>query len=98
VQADRAAIMADGWPAGAPARTEPPADLVERLAGAMAQPKPWQHITDRERAMSHFMADARRRLAALDPLARGLLVQAEEAKAVSGGEKPRINGASSFHL
>ena len=34
VRADREAIAADNWPNGPPPRTEPPADLVERLAAA----------------------------------------------------------------
>jgi hypothetical protein len=81
VRADHAAIMADTWPNGPPPRTEPPADLVQRLAVALAAPRPWQRMTDPEKALAYFRAQGRRRLAPLDPLARWLLVQAEEAEA-----------------
>jgi hypothetical protein len=81
VQADHAAIMADAWPNGQPARTDPPADLVQRLAVAMAAPRPWRRVTDPVIGLAYFRGQAHRRLEPLDPLARGLLVQAEEADA-----------------
>ena len=83
VQADRAAIAADAWPDDArPAATDPPSDLVERLAQAMAAPRPWQRIEgDPAPALAYFRGMARNRLDRLDGLARGLLVQAAEAEA-----------------
>jgi hypothetical protein len=80
---DRAAIAADTWPAGPrPAAAEPPADLVERLVAATAAPRPWQRIEgDPAPALAYFRGEARRRLDRLDPLARGLLVQAAETEA-----------------
>jgi hypothetical protein len=57
---------------------------VQRLSTALARPRPWQSITDPERAQAYFEAQARQRLSMLgDLLARGLLVQAEEALAVA---------------
>ena len=81
--ADRAAIAADTWPGGhRPATTEPPADMVGRLAQALAAPRPWQRVVgDPAPALAYFRAQPRNRLARLDGLARGLLVQAEEAAA-----------------
>ena len=80
VLADRVAIEAE-----APGRvvpTTPPAALVERLAAAMASPRPWQRVVgDAAPALAYFKAEARRRLTPLDGLARGLLVQAVEAEA-----------------
>ena len=80
---DSAYIRRDQWPEGGPpAVTEPPADLVERLAQAMAAPRPWQRVVgDPAPALAYFRGEARRRLDRLDPLARGMLVQAEEAEA-----------------
>ncbi len=81
VLADREAIAAEEPGRVAPPSI-PPADLVERLALAMAAPKPWQRIEgDPAPALAYFQGQARRRLDRLDPLARGLLVQATEAEA-----------------
>ena len=81
VQADRAAIAAEGL--NEPfTPSVPPADLVERLAAAMAAPRPWQRIEgDPAPALAYCRGEARRRLDRLDGLARGLLVQAAEAEA-----------------
>jgi hypothetical protein len=82
VQADRAAIAAEEPGRVSLRPTPPPAELVKRLALAMAAPKPWQHIEgDPALAMAYFRGMARNRLAPLDGLARGLLVQAAEAEA-----------------
>ena len=43
-------------------------------------PRPWQRVTGPE-GMAYLRTQARRRLAPLDGLARGLLAQAEEAAA-----------------
>ncbi len=81
VLADREAIAAEEPGRVAPPST-PPADLVERLAAAMAAPRPWQRVAgDPAPALAYFMGQARRRLAPLDGLARGLLVQAAEDEA-----------------
>jgi hypothetical protein len=81
VLADRAAIAAE-VPGRTAAPSIPPADMVERLAVAMAVPRPWQRIEgDPAPALAYFRGQARRRLDALDGLARGLLVQAAEAEA-----------------
>lgn len=80
IAADHAAVAAEAPDAVAPPFI-PPADMVEALAEAMAAPRPWQRVTDLDKARTYFVAQARRRLAALDPLARGLLVSAEEAEA-----------------
>lgn len=76
---DAAIAEAEALPVAAP--TDPPADLVERLACAMARPRRWQRIVDPERDLAYYQVGARHRLAALDPLARGLLLQIEEAAA-----------------
>ncbi len=69
--ADREAIAAEEPGRVAPPST-PPADLVERLAAAMAAPRPWQRVAgDPAPALAYFMGQARRRLAPLDGLARG---------------------------
>lgn len=78
---DRASIASVVWQGDRPAPTDLPADLVERLAQAMVAPRPWQRVTDPVRALAYFNAQARRRLAPLDALSRGLLVQAEETTA-----------------
>jgi hypothetical protein len=81
VLADRDAIAAEGVTSDL-TPTTPPADLVERLAAAMAAPRPWQRIEgDPAPALAYFRGQAHRRLERLDPLARGLLVQAAEAEA-----------------
>jgi hypothetical protein len=60
-------------PAAAPPAAEP---LVARLATALGALRPWQRITDPERARGYFEARARHMLAtASDPLA---LVEREE--------------------
>ena len=83
---DRAAIAAEGLnEAFTP--SVPPPDLVERLAAAMAAPRPWQHVVgDPAPALSYYQGEARRRLERLDETARGLLVQAVEAEARRYGE------------
>ena len=81
VREDREAIVADRWAGHPPEWTEPPTGQVERLARALARPRVGQRISDPEKAMTYFRGEARRRLAPLDPLARGLLVSAEEAEA-----------------
>lgn len=78
---DRAAVAADCWPANPPQHPPPPAELVERLAKALAAPRPWQRVTDPVQAADYFAGEARRRLARLDPLSRGLLVAACEREA-----------------
>jgi hypothetical protein len=81
VAADRAAIAAEG-PGTAAQPSTPPAALVERLAVALAAPRPWQRVVgDSAPALAYFRHQARRRLDGLDGLARGLLVQAAEAEA-----------------
>lgn len=79
---DRAAIAAE-VPGRVVAPSIPPTDAgVERLAAALAAPRPWQRIEgDPAPALAYFQGQARRRLDRLDPLARGLLVQATEAEA-----------------
>ena len=80
-------LSAKTAPAEAPDRhpaaaTDPPADLIERLAQANAAPRPWQRVVDDPAAaLAYCRGQARRRLDRLNPLARGLLVQAEEADA-----------------
>jgi hypothetical protein len=60
--------------------------MVERLAQAMAAPRPWQRVVgDPAPALAYFRAQARRRLDRLDGQARGLLVQAEESQARQWG-------------
>ena len=82
--ADRAAIAADTWRGGArPAVTDPNPVMVDRLARAMATDKPWQRVTDETKAMLYFTAEALRRLTPLDTASRGLLLQAEEARATA---------------
>jgi hypothetical protein len=71
------------------ARPEPPPEPVERLARAMAAPRPWQRVTDPERGLAYFRGQARNRLTTLDPIARGLLVQAEEGAARRHGGRER---------
>jgi hypothetical protein len=81
VAAERKAIAADRWPPErlSPAPTEPPAELVERLADALAA-RPGHRITNRDQAMPYFRAEVRRRLTLTnDPLARGLLAGAVAA-------------------
>ena len=81
VLADRQAIAAEP-PARPAAPSIPPTDLVERLAAALAAPRPWQRIEgDPARAMAYFRGMARNRLDRLDPVARGLLVSSAEAEA-----------------
>jgi hypothetical protein len=80
---ERAAIQAE---AAMPAPPAPPPlavhdPLVQRLAAALMAPRPWQKITDPEKALAYFQGEALHRLRPLDPLARGLLVSAEENEA-----------------
>jgi hypothetical protein len=71
-------------PAGdSPEPTSVADNLVERLAAVFARSAPWQRVTDPQTAMPYFQARARATLAPLNPLARGLLVAAEEARTVS---------------
>ncbi len=80
-QADRTAIAAEAQSL-APPPSSPVTDIVERLAQAMAAPRPWQRIEgDPAPALAYFRGMARNRLAPLDPQARGLLVQAAETEA-----------------
>ena len=58
-----------------------PDDLVGRLAAALTRSTPWQRMIVPETAMPYFQARAHATLAPLDPLARGLLVTAEETRA-----------------
>jgi hypothetical protein len=71
-------VNAEGEPIPAPSLDA----LVERLAVAMAVPRPWQRVTG-PAGLAYMRQQARRRLATLagNPQARGLLVQAEEAEA-----------------
>jgi hypothetical protein len=80
---ERAAIPADHWAADRPTPDprEPDNALVERLARALAVPRPWQRPNDLDRALDYFRAAADGRLDGLDALARGLLVTAAEAEA-----------------
>src|SRR4051794_11112887 len=55
-------------------------ELIERLGSALAMPRPWQRVTDPEKAFDYFKGQAHRLLGPLDPTARGLFVAAEEAK------------------
>ena len=69
----RAEPANDTMPAVLPAAIAAP-DIVEALAEAMAA-NPAHRITGRERAMSYFRAEARRRLTLTDdPMVRGLLL------------------------
>ena len=73
-------------PARPAAPSIPPDDLVERLAAALAAPRPWQRIVgDPARAMAYFRGMARNRLDRLDPVARGLRVSSAEAEALASG-------------
>lgn len=76
---DREAVVADAWPEGEPPRHPPvPDGLVERLARAETA-LPWQCATS-SAGLDYLRANARLRLGRLDPLARGLLVGAAEAR------------------
>jgi hypothetical protein len=57
-------------------------DLVDRLAAVLADEKPWQRVSDPEKASLYFKARACAALAPLDSLARVQLVAAEEARAL----------------
>jgi hypothetical protein len=66
----------DAWPNAIvlPAEPKPPPPppehLVQRLAAALATPRPWMHVADPERAASYFRARALHMLAAVrDPVA-----------------------------
>jgi hypothetical protein len=62
--------------------TSPTPELVERLSAALAVDRPWQRITDRDRAALYFRARALHMLAqAYDPEAQTALVEREEAEA-----------------
>jgi hypothetical protein len=65
-----------------------PEDLVNRLATVLARSTPWQRMIETETAMPYFQARAYATLAPLDPLARGLLVTAEEARATVPPKPP----------
>ena len=65
-----------------------PDDLVDRLAAVLTRPAPWQRVIDPAKAMPYFQARARATLGPLDPLARGLLVAAEEARAAVPPKPP----------
>jgi hypothetical protein len=55
------------------------ADLVERLARALAAPRPWQRVTDQDRALDYFRGEAKRRLSLLpDPKAQAAMVARDE--------------------
>jgi hypothetical protein len=80
--ADPVVVLADASPGGKPSLyPEPTPELVDRLAAAMATPRPWQWVSDPAPGLAYLRAQARRRLRHLDPLARGLLVDSEEAGA-----------------
>jgi hypothetical protein len=70
--AERAAAS-EPWP-------EPPAEQVDRLARALAAPRPWQRITDPEQAMqNYFRPGALRRLRLTPPPERErMVILAEE--------------------
>jgi hypothetical protein len=55
-------------------------ELIERLAAVLANPRPWQRVTNPEKALVYFKGQAHRLLGPLDPIARGQFVAAEEAK------------------
>jgi hypothetical protein len=66
----------DTWPNAivSPAEPKPPPPppqhVVQRLAVALARPRPWMHVADPERAASYFRARALHMLAAAhDPVA-----------------------------
>jgi hypothetical protein len=71
-------------PWGEPTDTPPAAEhLVQRLAAALAKPRPWQRATDPELALRYFEGRAKQMLAiARDPVA---LVEHEERLAVEPG-------------
>ena len=77
---------ADGSPDPTPLLV--PDDLVNRLATVFARSTPWQRVIDPETAMPYLQARARATLAPLNPLARGLLVAAEEARAAVPSKPP----------
>ncbi len=81
VQAEVVALLATMAHDGPAAPAGPPADLVERLAAALATDRPWQRVTEAAKALPYLKQQARQRLVPLDGQARGLLVQAEEAAA-----------------
>jgi hypothetical protein len=82
---------------GGPKPTPPPVpdDLINRLAAVFARPAPWQRVIDPETAMPYLQARARATLAPLNPLARGLLVATEEARAAAPPNPPSQRKAQS---
>jgi exodeoxyribonuclease-5 len=74
-------------------RSPPPEHLVQRLATALATPRPWQRPTDPERALRYFEGRAKQMLAAArDP---ATLVAREERLAIEhseGAADPRAAG------
>jgi hypothetical protein len=72
-------------------------ELVARLAAVMPRTRPRQRVTNPERAAYHFQAQAWRRLEPLDPIARRLLVQAEQDEPwKSSGRQAETNRAGSI--
>ena len=74
--------------------------LVERLMAALAVDRPWQRITDRDRAALYFRARALAMLAdAGDPEAQAALVEREEAETLRQDpdyrEAPRLSASAS---
>ena len=65
-----------------------PNHLVNQLAAVFARPAPWQRVIDPETAMPYLQARARAILAGLDPLAGGVVVRAEEARAAAPPKPP----------
>ncbi|HKM65518.1 MAG TPA: hypothetical protein VJY39_23820 [Acidisphaera sp.] len=65
--------------------TPPAPGLIERLAAALMAPRPWQWMTDPERAAIYFRAEARRRLALMtDDTARVEAVELVERRVLRG--------------
>jgi hypothetical protein len=83
----------DGSPDSIPSPV--PDDLVNRLAAVLARSTPWQRMIETETAMPYFQARAHATLAPLDPLARGLLVTAEEMRAAMPSKPPSQRQAQS---
>jgi hypothetical protein len=72
-----------------------PDDLINRMAAVLARPAPWQQVNVPEAATPYFQARAHAALAPLDPLARGLLVTTEEARAAMPPKPPSPRQAHS---
>jgi hypothetical protein len=72
-----------------------PDNLVSRMAAVLARSTPWQRMIVPETATPYFQARAHATLAPLDPLARELLVTAEETRAAMPPKPPSRRQAHS---